>query len=92
MSLLNGVCYMVLIFFEDANVASKLLSSFRSPKLDWPARSTLRPYLPTSGSLRARLTGLNKSVSTTAIPSSQIRLGFNPKRGAFSYIGGDRRI
>jgi hypothetical protein len=40
-------------FSEDVNVATKLLSSLQSPKLDWPARCTLTPYLPTSGSARA---------------------------------------
>ena len=83
---------MVLISFEDVNVATKLLSSLQSPILHWPARSTLTPYLPISGSVRARLSGTNKPVSTTATASTQIGLGFNSEHGAVSFIGYDRRI
>ena len=92
MSLHNGVGCMVLIFFEDVNVATKLLSSLQSPILDWPARSTLTPYLPTSGSAQVWLNETNKPVSTTATASTQIGLGFNFEKGAFSFIGDDRRI
>jgi hypothetical protein len=78
-------------FSEDVNVATKLLSSLQSPKLDWPARCTLTPYLPTSGSARARLTETNKPMSTTAMASTPIGLGVNFGHGAVSFIGDDRR-
>ena len=92
MSLHSGVGCVVLIFFEDVGVATKLLSSLQSPRLDWPARSTLTPYIPTSSSAQARLTNTNEPMSTTAKVWTQIGLGSNFEKGAVSFIGDDRRI
>ena len=78
-------------------MATKYLSSLRTPTLDWPAnlKTMLMPHFPTSGSARARLTETTKLVPTTKTAS--IGLGFDtqvgqPEAGPFrSYIGYDRR-
>jgi len=90
-SLHNGVGCMMLIFFEDEDVAKKLLSSFRSPRLDFPSRSTLTQYLPSKDSVRARVTEMSKPMSTTERASTPIGLGLNFGKGAVSFIGDDRK-
>ena len=90
MSLHNGVGCMMLIFFEDEDVAKKLLSSFRSPRLDFPARATLTRYLPSRNSVRARVTETGNPMSAAERTSTPIGLGLNFGKGAVSFIGDDR--
>ena len=71
-------------------MAKKLLSSFRSPRLDFPPRSTLTRYLPSRDSVRARVTETSKPMSTTERASTPIA-GFNFGKGAVSFIGDDRK-
>lgn len=91
-SLHDGIDRMVLIYFEDVDMATKFLSSLQSPMLDWPTKATLTPFCPTSGSVRALLTETYKPVSGP-IKMESPGLGITPQGGPFrSYIGYDRRI
>jgi hypothetical protein len=82
---------MTLILFEDEDVAKKLLLSFRSPRLDFPARCTLTRYLPSRDSVRARVTEMCKPMSATERASTPIGLGLDFGKGAVSFIGDDRK-
>jgi len=90
-SLHDGTDCIMLIFFEDADVAPKVISSLRGPALNWPAKATLTPHVQPSSSVRARLTeSTDNPVPTTRMASFGLDNGPpGPVRSKF--IGDDRR-
>ena len=83
---------MILMLFEDTEVARKFLASLQGPTLEWPLKAFLPQHIPAEGSARARLT---QSEESTPSHVAHIGLGLQmetqPEPGPYrSFIGDDR--